>query len=349
MVRDRRRHPARGAVCFRSILFASFSSSLLSFGSSTRTSAGESLCFVTRAPPTHVADHLTARYVPGLSPGDPSCCSPCEAYETAARWTNASVAAIWRVFDERRAETNPGAPAMLDVVDASKLESSTMCSQLIRQPECYALATAFLATLACAPGAANLERATRSVDPTNDEPPGSDVNTADEPGRARTSRGRASPTSPPSPPSPPLSTAHSARFDRREVRLCRSAADDVFAACESVELMGVTDVGAWFGQNPDDFVEIVAGGVKHTTPRLGDVRPVVVSSDSDSDDDEGACYESPRGADRDAWSKDGGWCCDEFPALERCEGEIDYAEYGAVIDNAYAEALRRRGVCPPKA
>ena len=74
---------------------------------------------------------------------------------------------------------------------------------------------------------------------------------------------------------------------------------------------------------------------------------MVVSSDSD--EDEGACYESPRGADRDAWSKDGGWCCDEFPALGRCEGEIDYAEYGAVIDNAYAEALRRRGVCPPKA
>ena len=49
-------------------------------------------CFVTGRPPMHVATALTARYVPGLVPGDPSCCSPCEAYAVAMRWANASVA-----------------------------------------------------------------------------------------------------------------------------------------------------------------------------------------------------------------------------------------------------------------
>ena len=38
-------------------------------------------CFVTGKPPAHVATSLTARYVPRMQPGDPSCCSPCEAYD----------------------------------------------------------------------------------------------------------------------------------------------------------------------------------------------------------------------------------------------------------------------------
>ena len=41
----------------------------------------DDICFVTGKPPAHVATPLTARYVPRLQPGDPSCCSPCEAYD----------------------------------------------------------------------------------------------------------------------------------------------------------------------------------------------------------------------------------------------------------------------------
>ena len=41
----------------------------------------DDICFVTGKPPAHVATPLTARYVPRMQPGDPSCCSPCEAYD----------------------------------------------------------------------------------------------------------------------------------------------------------------------------------------------------------------------------------------------------------------------------
>ena len=70
----------------------------------------------------------------------------------AVRWTNASVAAIWRTFDDRRRETQPAAPMLMDMMDPAKLEKSTICSQLVRHPRCVAHATAFLATLACRPG-----------------------------------------------------------------------------------------------------------------------------------------------------------------------------------------------------
>ena len=70
----------------------------------------------------------------------------------AVRWTNASIAAIWRTFDDRRRETQPDAPMLLDMMDSANLEKSTICSQLVRYPQCVAHATAFLATVACRPG-----------------------------------------------------------------------------------------------------------------------------------------------------------------------------------------------------
>ena len=140
----------------------------------------------------------------------------------------------------------------------------------------------------------------------------------------------------------------------------------MFDECRAVKVMGFTTVEAWFGQDPDDFIEIVTGGAKYTTPQLGDVDPIIVEDpddeeEDDDDEDEDAqqdddellsCY-SPRrgGAIIDPWLLEtgGGWCCDDFPALKECEGIVDYDTYLGVIENTYAESLRRRGICPPAA
>ena len=125
-------------------------------------------------------------------------------------------------------------------------------------------------------------------------------------------------------------------------------------------------VGAWFGQDPDDFIEIVTGGAKYTTPQLGDVDPVVVEDDDDDgddgydddDDDEGGedvvCYSSrpyvdggavdgdagARGAGfelDDPWliETGGGWCCDDFPALRECEVGVAQADSRTRLTQAW--------------
>jgi hypothetical protein len=185
------------------------------------------LCFVTGRPPAHVADALTAKYVPGMNVGDPSCCAPCEALEIALRWTNASVASVWRVFDDRRSEKNPSAPRMLDAFDEGDLERSSICSMLARYPACVARATAFLGVLGCAPGAVayapDLTPELRERLPTS-------VNaTANEDAITIT----------------------------RRVRMCEKGAKDVFDACADVKVLSITTVGAWFGSDPNEFVEIV--------------------------------------------------------------------------------------------
>jgi len=162
-----------------------------------------------------------------MNVGDPSCCAPCEALEIALRWTNASVASVWRVFDDRRSEKNPSAPRMLDAFDEGDLERSSICSMLARYPACVARATAFLGVLGCAPGAVayapDLTPELRERLPTS-------VNaTANEDAITIT----------------------------RRVRMCEKDAKYVFDACADVKVLSITTVGAWFGSDPNEFVEIV--------------------------------------------------------------------------------------------
>jgi hypothetical protein len=52
---------------------------------------------------------------------------------------------------------------------------------------------------------------------------------------------------------------------------------------------------AWFGQVPDDFIGIVTGAARYTTPQMGNFDTVVVDDDEDADGDD-ACYSTPPGA-----------------------------------------------------
>lgn len=105
---------------------------------------------------------------------------------------------------------------------------------------------------------------------------------------------------------------------------------------------------AWFGQDPEEFVKIIAGAVQYTTPQVGDVYVEFVDENEEHHD---ACYTARPGAfgPEDPWLADtaGGWCCDGFPALKECGGDVDYSRYAAVVENTYVEPLRRRGICPP--
>ena len=127
----------------------------------------------------------------------------------------------------REAEKNPSAPRMLDAFDEGDLERSSICSMLARYPACVARATAFLGVLGCAPGAVayapDLTPELRERLPTS-------VNaTANEDAITIT----------------------------RRVRMCEKDAKDVFDACADVKVLSITTVGAWFGSDPNEFVEIV--------------------------------------------------------------------------------------------
>ena len=201
------------------------------------------ICFVTGKPPAHVATELTARYVPDLRPGDPSCCSGCEAYDVAVRWTNASVAALWRVFDDRRRETEPNAPLLMDFLDSAKIEDTTICSQLVRYPQCIGHATAFLATLACLPGAARFETGTPADEGEGKFTFPSAVNSSAAAAVRLGTSATANETS-----SSGRVTESNASADqplvipKRTIRICRSLATDMFDACRSVKMMGFTTV-----------------------------------------------------------------------------------------------------------
>jgi hypothetical protein len=39
--------------------------------------------------------------------------------------------------------------------------------------------------------------------------------------------------------------------------MCEKDAKDVFDACADVKVLSITTVGAWFGSDPNEFVEIV--------------------------------------------------------------------------------------------
>ena len=93
----------------------------------------------------------------------------------------------------------------------------------------------------------------------------------------------------------------------------------------------------------------LSGGARYTTPQLGDVRPVIRPEIPEK-----PCYSVPADNGKDvydpdsSWMQTGTWCCDDFPRVERCEGEIDWDEYPRTVENTYAASLRERGTCPPK-
>lgn len=124
--------------------------------------------------------------------------------------------AIWRSFDDRRRETAPSAPMLMDMVDAAALEQSSLCSQLVRHPRCTAHTTAFVATMTCKPGAARFS----GNEPTNRTLPES-VNASSV--------------------SAALSN-DAAPATKRKVRLCSGLALEAFDSCRTLKMMGLTTV-----------------------------------------------------------------------------------------------------------